>query len=160
MRWCWFWLIDWITLIEHYFSYIDEQRAVMVVIVSYGSWIDNYPCSQWLSQITLWVRIPFMEVYSDNFELCSAWGYIIVRVMVFNVTFNNMLAISWQSVLLVEQTGENHRPVTRHSHSLLLTRFVTRVTQSVAGTAYPSVAPNKSSSPFYMLVPVVQSFVF
>ena len=25
--------------------------------------------------------------------------------MVFNVTFNNMSAISWQSVLLVEQTG-------------------------------------------------------
>ena len=41
-----------------------EQRAVMVVIVSYGSWIDNYLCSQWLSQITLCVRIPFMEVYS------------------------------------------------------------------------------------------------
>ena len=42
----------------------------------------------------------------DNFELCSASCYIIVRVMVFNVTFNNMLVISWQSVLLVEETGE------------------------------------------------------
>ena len=34
--------------------------------------------------------------------------------MVFNVTFNNISAISWQSVLLVEETGiteENHRPV-------------------------------------------------
>jgi hypothetical protein len=46
----------------------------------------------------------------DNFELCSAWGYIIVRVMVFNVTFNNMLVISWLSVLLLEETGENHQP--------------------------------------------------
>jgi hypothetical protein len=37
-----------------------------------------------------------------------------VRVMVFNTTFNNISAISWQSVLLVEETGvhgENHRPV-------------------------------------------------
>jgi hypothetical protein len=41
----------------------------------------------------------------DNVELCSTWGYIIVRVMVFNVTFNIVLVISWQSVLLVEETG-------------------------------------------------------
>jgi hypothetical protein len=27
-----------------------------------------------------------------------------VRVMVFNATFNNITAISWQSVLLLEQT--------------------------------------------------------
>ena len=36
------------------------------------------------------------------------------RVMVFNVTYNNILVISLQSVLLVEETGvpgENHRPV-------------------------------------------------
>ena len=34
-----------------------------------------------------------------------------VRFMVFNVTFNNISAISWRSVLLVEETrvpGENH----------------------------------------------------
>ena len=33
--------------------------------------------------------------------------------MVFNTTFNNISVISWQSVLLVEETlvhGENHRP--------------------------------------------------
>jgi hypothetical protein len=33
-----------------------------------------------------------------------------VRVMVFNATFNNILVISWQSVILMEETGENHRP--------------------------------------------------
>jgi hypothetical protein len=35
-----------------------------------------------------------------------------VRVMIFNATFNNISVISWQSVLLVEETGvpgENHR---------------------------------------------------
>jgi hypothetical protein len=34
--------------------------------------------------------------------------------MVFNATFNNISVISWQSVLLVEETGEpgeNYRPV-------------------------------------------------
>ena len=38
--------------------------------------------------------------------------------MVFNVTyFNNISAVSWRSVLLVEETGvpgENHRPVASH----------------------------------------------
>jgi hypothetical protein len=41
--------------------------------------------------------------------------------MVFNATFNNISVISWQSVLLVEETGipgENHRPVTSHCQSL------------------------------------------
>jgi len=29
---------------------------------------------------------------------------VIVRVVVFNATFNNILAISWRSVLLLEET--------------------------------------------------------
>ena len=40
--------------------------------------------------------------------VCFGW------FMVFNATFNNISAISWQSVLLVGETGvsrENHRPV-------------------------------------------------
>jgi len=40
-----------------------------------------------------------------------------VRVKVFNTTFNNMLVISWQSVLLMEETGvpgENHPPIASH----------------------------------------------
>jgi len=38
-------------------------------------------------------------------------------VYMFNATFNNILVISWQSVLLAEETGvpgENHRPVGSH----------------------------------------------
>jgi len=41
--------------------------------------------------------------------------------MVFNATFNNISAISWRAVLLVEQTGvpgENHRPVVSHWKTL------------------------------------------
>jgi hypothetical protein len=30
--------------------------------------------------------------------------------MVFNATFNNISVISWRSVLLLEETGENHWP--------------------------------------------------
>jgi hypothetical protein len=42
---------------------------------------------------------------------------LFVVLMVFNATFNNILAISWRSVLLVEETGipgENHRPAASH----------------------------------------------
>jgi hypothetical protein len=38
-------------------------------------------------------------------------------LMEFNATFNNISVISWQSVLLVAETGvsrENHRPVASH----------------------------------------------
>ena len=41
----------------------------------------------------------------------------IVRVIVLNATFNNISAISWWSVLLVEEIGvpgENHRPAANH----------------------------------------------
>jgi hypothetical protein len=41
--------------------------------------------------------------------------------MVFNATFNTISAISWHSVLLVEETrvpGENHRPVASHWQTL------------------------------------------
>jgi hypothetical protein len=39
---------------------------------------------------------------------------MMVRVIMFNDTFNNISVILWQSVLLVEETGENHRPAARH----------------------------------------------
>jgi hypothetical protein len=45
----------------------------------------------------------------------------LVGFMVFNATFNNISVISWQSVLLVEET-ENHRPVVSHwtlSHNVV-----------------------------------------
>jgi hypothetical protein len=40
----------------------------------------------------------------------------------FNVTFNNISVISWRSVLLVEETGESHRPaiVTNKFHHIML----------------------------------------
>ena len=41
--------------------------------------------------------------------------------MVFNATFNNISAISWRSVLMMEENGvlgENHRPVASHRQTL------------------------------------------
>ena len=36
------------------------------------------------------------------------------RFMVLNATFNTISVISWRSVLLVEETGENRRHVASH----------------------------------------------
>ena len=44
-----------------------------------------------------------------------------VRIMMINATFSNNSAISWRSVLLVDETGvpgENHRPVASHRQTL------------------------------------------
>ena len=41
--------------------------------------------------------------------------------MVFNAILNNISAMSWRSILLVEETGvhgENHRPVASHRQTL------------------------------------------
>ena len=54
-------------------------------------------------------------------ELYCTVNYIGVRVMVFNANFNNISAISWHSVLLVEETGisvENHRPLLHVTYKL------------------------------------------
>jgi hypothetical protein len=45
----------------------------------------------------------------------------LVWFLVFNATFNNISAISWLSVLMVEETGvpgENYRPATSHRQTL------------------------------------------
>ena len=46
-----------------------------------------------------------------------------VRVMAFNATFNNILAILWRSDFLVEENGvpgENHQPVTDKLYHIML----------------------------------------
>jgi glutathione S-transferase len=54
------------------------------------------------------------KVYIVGYHISIA-DFLIYKV--FNTTFNNISAISWQSVLLVEETGgpgENHRPFASH----------------------------------------------
>jgi len=67
------------------------------------SWlrVDNLCCysSVWLSdrQLFSFIRLQMKQVR--------------VKVILFISTFNNIsVSISWQSVFLMEETGENHRP--------------------------------------------------
>jgi len=53
--------------------------------------------------------LPFLHSFVLSFRGYQIW------VMVFNTTCNNISAISWRSVLLMEEIGvlgENHRPAT------------------------------------------------
>jgi hypothetical protein len=82
---------------------------------------------------TLFVETVFKKNWLNALAIGSCVNYVLqwhsswissvrVRVMVFNTTFSNISAISWQSVLLVEETGvprENHRPVASHWQTLL-----------------------------------------
>ena len=55
------------------------------------------------------------------FSLISLSNIGLVLLMVFNATFNNISVISWQSILLVEETRgprENHQLVTSHWQTL------------------------------------------
>ena len=60
--------------------------------------------------------------------------------MMFNATFNNISVISWQSILLVEETGEpgeNYRPATRHwqtsSHHVVHLALIEIWTHNISG---------------------------
>ena len=60
------------------------------------------------------------QVFLEHWEFVwpvPVFATIWVRVIVFNATVNNISVISWQLVLLVEETGvpgEKHRPVASH----------------------------------------------
>ena len=71
-------------------------------------------------------------------ELFAWFG--LVRFMVFNTTFNNILAIWYRSVLLVEETGvpiENHRPV--ESHYQTLSQNVVLITPTMSGFEFTTL---------------------
>ena len=42
--------------------------------------------------------------------MCLHTFSVKVRIIMFNATFSYISVVSWQSVLLVEGIGENHRP--------------------------------------------------
>jgi hypothetical protein len=71
-----------------------------------------------LSFLSLWFYHDICFV--SPFFFPSIYLVLLFGFMVFNATFNNISVISWRSVLLVEETGENNRPATCHWQTLSL----------------------------------------
>ena len=63
--------------------------------------------------------------------------------MVFNATFNNISVISLRSVLLVEETGENHRPAASHLQTLSHIYKVVSSTPCLSGVRTHNVSGNR-----------------
>ena len=107
------------------------------------------------SKVTVYWIQNSIKFVSDLWHTCQFCPYyhilqflppIRVRVMVFDATFNNISAISWRPVLLVEETGvagENHQPVCKGyslSHNVVsstpcLSRVRTRVGKKPVNTS-------------------------
>jgi hypothetical protein len=69
----------------------------------------------------LFIEVRIMIDLSTTFLFNFGTVRLFVWLMVLNATFNNISAISWRSVLLVEETrgpGESHRAVVSHWQTL------------------------------------------
>jgi hypothetical protein len=93
-------------------QYVTEILLKMVVKYRYLHWNKNVVFRKSLSYQYVNIRE-------------TKWNYFLylfrTRVMVLNPNFNNISAISWRSVLLVEETGvhgKNHRPAASHLQPL------------------------------------------
>ena len=85
------------------FTWYDIFHSVKLYTYQLNKLLKVYP------------NIRFLIFFLELLEKDLAW------FMMFNATFNNISAISWRSVLLVEETGvpgENHRLVASHRQTL------------------------------------------
>ena len=68
----------------------------------------NYSMMQ-IEKIEIWDNFGVTQAYTLKYSKWCIWFFVIV----FNATINNISAISWRPVLVVEEAGvpgENYRP--------------------------------------------------
>ena len=98
--------------------------TLTISVYHYWSWeFDSHPCG---------------GAIDSTFQSQENVG--LVDFMVFNATLNNISAISWRSILLVEETGgpgENHWPVASHwqtlSHNVVHLALIEIRTYNISG---------------------------
>jgi hypothetical protein len=68
-----------------------------------------------IAEILLKVAVKTQKInQNQSIVVNSSFWRRKIRFMVFNAILNNISVISRRSVLLVEETGEHHRPVASH----------------------------------------------
>jgi hypothetical protein len=87
-----------------YFDLFDHKNLISKDVVLVIMLISHYDRSRGTNPL---------QIKSDyKFGICClSANHITLRIwiLVFNATFNNISAISWRPVLVVEEAGENHR---------------------------------------------------
>ena len=104
------------------------QSFYMYIYLSFAScaleMISIFPMRTFHLYLAPFQQHLHMKYVSQLIRYFRACGSYHDNAMVFNATFNNISGISWRSVLVVEETGESHRPVARHwqtsSHNVVL----------------------------------------
>ena len=88
-------------------AFLSLHGNMISINIQYLSYVNCHPTYNYTAFIKF---IYYLQDYRER-----------ERVIVFHATFNNISAISWRSVLLVEETWvhrENHQPVTSHWQTL------------------------------------------
>jgi hypothetical protein len=62
----------------HKLLYISGYFIIIAFIIKFMVWIYNYLCNQWLTSLTLWVRIPLRRVVLDTRTLSVTRGRTVV----------------------------------------------------------------------------------
>jgi predicted membrane protein len=116
------------------FTEIFTLSAVIFIRFHFSTLFSYFMCLVcYLSQLLSHIHHSYLRknkkdriVYSHRFLINFHWRlYLFFCCVVYLFwsiaiwcTFNNISAISWQSVLLVEETAENHRPAASHWQTL------------------------------------------
>jgi hypothetical protein len=106
------------------FFYLNIKKTTEIVLVierksAFSKTEASIFCS--VQYPLLYLKLSFDQSEWVLYTRSKTYYIHLLGFMVFNLTFNNISAILWQSILLVEETGvcgENHRPVASHWQTL------------------------------------------
>ena len=94
-----------------------DTTLVLQIDVDTGNTTVNISYKITDNKCTVLVQILTFKTFQGHKHSSVNFSGVRIRVMMFNATFNNILAISWPSVLLVGKIGvprEKHRPGASH----------------------------------------------
>ena len=133
-------------LLPHVFWLLTDYIQTFACVFVFTMCFIMYMCMSYLyigfkilCYIVFWYCVISIHVRTMNKALNLIW---LVGLMAFNAIFNNFSVISWRSAVawLVEETGENHRPVASHwqtlSHNVAYFALIEIRTNNISGDGH------------------------